>query len=135
VEWLSGKPVELWPAPTELWGSWWSGGCTRLVSVPVGPGSSHSTWSWCPTGPDCQGESEWRGSGGRMCSWGSAGPEGWWAGVTGGGAGIPESCGTGSELGSGTVGGGDPGGPGAGGAGEGQVSQHGVGPKPGSQHG
>jgi hypothetical protein len=38
------------------WWMWLS--CARLVPVPVGQGSSHSTWIWGPAGPDGWRESE-----------------------------------------------------------------------------
>jgi hypothetical protein len=69
---------------------------SRLVPVPEVLGSSHSTWSWSPEGPDGLESDGW-GSSHPMSSWGSAGPAGRWVQ---GSVGIPESCGTGSGLGS-----------------------------------
>jgi hypothetical protein len=105
VEQLSGKPVELGPAPRRgrVPGRLVDVVVSRqLVPVPAGQGSSHSTWSWSPAGPDGQGKSKGPGSGCPTHSWGSAGPEGRWVRQ---GAGIPVSCGTGFRLRSGTVGG------------------------------
>jgi hypothetical protein len=74
------------------------------------------------------GEPEGQGSGYPTHSWGSAGPERWWAQR----AVIPVGCGTSSRLGCHQPGGRDPSGRGSGagmwhGAGEGQVSRCGVG--------
>jgi hypothetical protein len=90
---------------------------SRLVPVPVGWGSSHSTRSWSQAGPDGRGRSMFipRAAGAQQ-------------GLKGGGLGgtcILASCGIGSGLA--WTGGGDPGGHGSGGRAEGCVFWRGVG--------
>jgi hypothetical protein len=119
VEWLSGKPVELWPALQRergSWAGWWVWlSHTRMVPVPVGQGSSCSMQSWSQAGPD-----GWVGSGCPGHGWGSAGPEGQWAC----GEGPVSQQAVGPAPGSGRVqtGGGDPDGCGSGGTAKGGYS-------------
>jgi hypothetical protein len=122
VERLSGKPVELGSAPPEGQGSWWAGGCGCLSPRLVGRGSSPSTRSWSPAGPDGQGSLR----GGDPVVPCVAGAQ---QGLKGGGlgAGVLASCGTSSELGSSAAGCGNPGGLGSGGRSEGRVSRSSVG--------
>jgi hypothetical protein len=47
--------------PGFLAGWWMRLSHSRLVPVPAGQGSSCSTWSWSPAGPDGQGESKGTG--------------------------------------------------------------------------
>jgi hypothetical protein len=63
-------------APSRLWMRL---SHTRLVPVPAEQGSSCSTWSWSPAGPDGRGKSKGWESSYPTCSWGSAGSEGQWA--------------------------------------------------------
>jgi hypothetical protein len=66
-----------------LMGWWMCLSHTKLVSVPAGWCSSHSTQSWSMAGPE--GWRAWRaGSSCSTCSWGSPGPErhcAQWAGI------------------------------------------------------
>jgi hypothetical protein len=82
VEWFSGKPVELGPAPPEGQGSWQAGGRACLM-----PSGCLSQWGRAPVIPHGSGarqglrgrELEGQVSSCPMCSWCSAWPEGWWA--------------------------------------------------------
>jgi hypothetical protein len=75
VERLSGKPVELGPAPHREWGPWQAGGCGCLT-----PGWCLSQQGGAPVvlhGAGArQGLMGGVGSGCPACGWGSAGSEG-----------------------------------------------------------
>jgi hypothetical protein len=85
----------------------------RLVPVPLGWGSSCSTWSWSPAGPDGQGKSKGQGpvvphiaaaqqglNGGGLggpVSWQGVGPDPSWGLVQKGGR-VPGGHGSGSAA-------------------------------------
>jgi hypothetical protein len=105
---------------------WWmllSG--TRLVPVPVGWCSSHSTQSWSQAGPDGCGKSEGWWFNHPTCSFGSAGLEGHW--LQGRGLVSLQTVGPVPGLGLVWTGSRDPGGRGSGSTAKGQVFWRGVG--------
>jgi hypothetical protein len=105
---------------------------TRLVLVPVGWGSSLSTWSWSPAGSDGWGKS--KGPGSVIPHIPGAQQDLKSSGLSGGqGGSILVIFGTGSRLGPAQMGGGDPGGCESNRAAEGQVFWHGVGPEAGAR--